>query len=201
MRIGIDFDNTIARYDELFRSLAEDHGMELSLGSKQEIRDHLRRGPDGEERWRDLQAEAYGPRMSEAEVFPGVGEFLQKCRKLEFLVFVVSHKTRFAANDKAKVDLRDAALTWMEANCFFDAAGFGLDRKNIYFEDTRALKVSRIATLDCSHFIDDLEEVFTEPQFPVGVAGVLLSEKARAKDQRFHVCRDWREITAYVFGG
>ncbi len=195
MRIGIDFDNTIGRYDELFRSLAGKNG---AFGSKQEIRDHLRSQPNGEESWRDLQAEVYGPRMGEAEVYPGVGDFLRQCRAREIPVFVVSHKTRFAANDKAQVDLRDAALAWMEANGFFESEGFGLLRENTFFEDTRAATVSRIAALEFSHFIDDLEEVFTEAHFPGDVAAVLLSEKPRAADGRFHVCRDWREISSYV---
>ena len=198
MRIGIDFDNTIARYDELFQSLAGEAG---AFGSKQEIRNHLRRQPNGEESWRDLQAEVYGPRMGEAEVYPGVGDFLRQCRARNIPVFVVSHKTRFAANDKAQVDLRDAALTWMETNGFFESDGFGLLRGNIFFEDTRAAKVSRIAGLNFSHFIDDLEEIFTEADFPDKVAAVLLSEKPRAADRRFQVCRDWREIAAHVFDG
>jgi hypothetical protein len=197
MRIGIDFDNTIARYDELFQSLAGEAG---TFGSKQEIRDHLRRQPNGEESWRDLQAEAYGPRMGEAEVYPGVVDFLRQCRAQEIPVYVVSHKTRFAANDKARVDLRVAALAWMEANNFFESDGIELRRENIFFEDTRAAKVSRIAALECSHFIDDLEEIFTEADFPNGVAKVLLSEKPRAADGRFHACCNWREITSHVFG-
>lgn len=65
--------------------------------------------------------------------------------------------------------MRTAALAWLEANGFFSPAGFGLRREDVFFEGTRAEKLRRIAAQGCTVFVDDLEEVLTEPEFPPGV--------------------------------
>ena len=74
MRIGIDFDNTIARYDAIFARLGRQfHWLPDDFaGTKLQSRDLVRGGVDGEQRWQTLQALAYGPHMAEAELFDGV---------------------------------------------------------------------------------------------------------------------------------
>src|SRR4029079_9696971 len=61
MLIGLDFDNTIVRYDRLFHRLARKRGL-IPDGipvSKQAVRDHLR--ANGREAdWTELQGMAYG---------------------------------------------------------------------------------------------------------------------------------------------
>ena len=37
---------------------------------------------------------------------------------------------------------------------------------DVYFEDTLAAKVDRLASLDLDVFIDDLADVFEQPHFP-----------------------------------
>ena len=68
MRIGVDFDNTLAGYDHLFAEAARERGwshVPLDRG-KLALRDALRAGPDGEDNWRSIQAEVYGAHMAEA---------------------------------------------------------------------------------------------------------------------------------------
>ena len=62
MRIGIDFDNTIITYDEVFRAAARAQGLiEPGFdGSKQAVRDAIRLLPDGELTWQKLQGQVYG---------------------------------------------------------------------------------------------------------------------------------------------
>ena len=72
MRIGIDFDNTIVCYDEIFHRLAVERGLigpDAPRG-KSMVRDALRRS-GREAEWTRLQGEAYGPRIGEAEVEVG----------------------------------------------------------------------------------------------------------------------------------
>lgn len=177
MRIGIDFDNTIAGYDRLFVALAAEAGItDLPWGAnKAGVRACLRRqGQAGEVEWQRLQAQAYGPRMAEAEPLEGVLDFLRCRKRLGDALFIVSHKTRLARRDIGGVDLRQTALAWMKAQGFFDANGLGLSSAQVFFEDSRDAKVARIGTLGCSHFIDDLEEVFCHPSFPITTLGYLL---------------------------
>ena len=70
-------------------------------------------------------------------LFDGVARFLEACRARADVVAIVSHKTELAHHDPHMTDLRVAALRWMEGNRFFEAAGLGIGRDNVFFEGTR----------------------------------------------------------------
>jgi len=200
MRIGIDFDNTLIDYTEVFVAAARQRGLidERVGGSKRDVRDAIRRLPDGELTWQRLQGHVYGAGIGGARMFTGAGEFLRACRRRGAAVFIVSHKTRFGHYDPARVDLRDAALGWMTARGLFRPDERGIAPENVFFADDRAGKLARIAALDCSHFIDDLEEVFADPGFPAGVMRILFGESIDARVD--FASPSWAEITAAVFG-
>ena len=201
MRIGIDFDNTIVSYDHVFTAEARARGLigDGFTGTKTEIRDHIRSLDDGELEWQRLQGRVYGALMAEARLIEGVGAFLEQSREQDHEIFIVSHKTQFGHYDPDRVDLRKTAMTWMQTRGFFDG-GYGFKPENIFFEPTRKEKVARIGTLGCSHFIDDLIEVFKEPDFPDGVEKLLFHSGAEAPEGPFKVFASWQEITDDVFG-
>ncbi|HYM30221.1 MAG TPA: hypothetical protein VEU47_02905 [Candidatus Cybelea sp.] len=201
MLIGIDFDNTIAGYDRLFARLAVDLGLlpNAPEGGKKAVRDAVRsRHPEGDLAWQRLQAIAYGERMQEAELIAGVGAFLTACRERRIPVRIVSHKTRHAACDPWRVDLRSAALAWMRQQGFFDR--FGLAPEHVFFESSRHDKVARIRNLRCTHFIDDLEEVFAEPGFPAEVEAILFDPAKSATSSRAATLAHWHDIEEHVLG-
>ena len=201
MRIGIDFDNTLVGYDELFRAVAIERGLLPStlVGGKKALRDMLRLRPGGEDEWTRLQADVYGRRMADARIIEGASSFIGACRANGAEVFVVSHKTRHAAADPS-VDLHQSSLAWMEAHGFFDPARLALTRGLIFFEPTRDAKCRRIAQLGCTHFIDDLEEVFQEPSFPPGVERLLLHRASEAPPRGpFATYSDWNAISDAIF--
>jgi len=202
MRIGIDFDNTIAGYDALFAQLAQERGLfAVAPANKRDLRDALRRQPDGESQWRRLQTAAYGTRMADAELIDGVAPFLNACRVAGVEVHIVSHKTRHASYESDGTDLRRAAMDWMQAQRFFAADNFGLQPEQVHFTDTRSDKVARIDALDCEQFIDDLEEVFAEPGFPARVRGILFDPTGHGGSvDGLLRCRHWDEIRRHVFG-
>ena len=201
MRIGIDFDNTIITYDDVFRATALGRGLikeDFAGRSKQAIRDHIRLLPDGEIAWQRLQGQVYGKGVAEAAMFAGAGQFLDRCRRQGLPVVIVSHKTEYGHYDPDRVNLRRAALDWMTARGFFRNYGLAVD--DVFFESTRAEKLQRIAALACTHFIDDLEEVLTDPGFPEQVSRILFSNAAGAAHGAAYVaCRSWREIEEHVF--
>jgi hypothetical protein len=202
MRVGIDFDNTIVTYDEVFSTAAGDFA-EIAPGvgrQKRDIRDYLRSLPDGELTWQRLQGHVYGKGITGAKMFAGVGQFLHRCRAEGAEIVIVSHKTEFGHHDPDRVNLRDAARSWMTAQGFFANDGYGIPPANLYFETTRTEKLRRIASLHCACFIDDLEEVLDDPGFPVGVTRILFSQGARPMHQLpYAVCRSWSEIERLVF--
>ncbi|MGD0074499.1 MAG: phosphotransferase [Candidatus Binataceae bacterium] len=201
MPVGIDFDNTIVSYDRVFTEAARSRGWVAKdfRGTKKQLRDVVRLLDDGEIKWQILQGEVYGQRMSEAEPFPGVIEFIDALRRRGIEMFIVSHKTRYSNYDALKVDLREAALTWMEKNGFFDPARLRFSRDQIFFADTRAEKIAQISALGCGVFIDDLEEVFVDPTFPATVRRVLFtSDHESAHDRAIVVRKTWPDIARYV---
>lgn len=182
-RIGLDCDNTLIDYDRLFFRLAVEQGLVISPVplTKTAVRDAVRRLPDGELAWRRLQAEAYGRRIGEATLFPGVEAFLALARTRGATVYVVSHKTRFAT--AGSVDLQAAALGFLEQRGLLDAspgAAAGLAPERVYFEETRQAKLARIAALGLHVFVDDLPEVLDDPDFPAGPTRMLFAPTGRA---------------------
>ena len=202
LHIGLDFDNTLVTYDEVFLAIARERGLvgpEFS-GRKQAIRDHIRRLPDGELSWQRLQGQVYGKGIVKAAMFDGVGAFLRRCRSENVPVVIVSHKTEYGHYDPDRVNLREAARGWMTAHGFFCESGFGISADSVYFETTREDKLARIAQLGCTHFVDDLEEVLTDPKFPLGVERILFTEgEIPVNVAGCKACPTWRHIEEQIF--
>jgi len=175
--IGIDFDNTIVCYDDVFAQVAVELGLvppEVAT-SKTAIRDHLRAAGQ-EDRWTELQGTIYGPRMPDAPPFPGALEFFHACRTAGVPVAIVSHRTRFPYLGE-RHDLHAAARDWLTRHGFHDPAGIGLPADRVFFEETKEAKLARIADVGCTHFIDDLPELLAHPLFPRDVHRILFDPR------------------------
>lgn len=201
MRVGLDLDNTLAGYDRLFALAAADCGFLTAAAApnKRAVRDAVRALPDGERKWRRLQAAVYGPMMPEAELAPGVRCALRRLQAAGAELRIVSHKSRYAAEDEGGVDLREAAFGWLDARGFFGE--LGLDRADVFFEDGRAEKLGRIGALGCTHFVDDLVEVLGDPAFPGGVDRLLYAPRGRCGEGPWRRCATWTEVGDAILGG
>jgi hypothetical protein len=201
LRIGIDFDNTIIAYDEVFCAMAKDHGLIDAgfAGRKQAVRDAIRLLPDGERAWQRLQGQVYGKSIAGATMAPGFAAFLRRCRSEGCAVAVVSHKTDYGHFDPERVNLRQAALDWMTMQGLF-TGDHAIGPGNIYFEGTQAEKLRRIVALHLTHFIDDLEEVLTNPDFPPNVKRILFADSNGKDATPYVVCPTWRDIEEEIFG-
>jgi hypothetical protein len=192
MRLGVDFDNTIVCYDQVFHQVALAEGMidPQAPTGKEQVRDHLRdRG--GEEDWILLQGLVYGARLNQAPPFPGVREFFRRAIKRGVEIFIISHKTRAPYRGPA-YDLHQAALEWLAQMGFHDPAGVGLSRQRVFLELTKQDKLARIARLGCTHFIDDLPEFLAEPDFPAITQPILFAPQGRARsEERFVRLDSW----------
>lgn len=203
MLVGLDFDNTVAGYDRVFTSVAESEGLVEpgSTRNKSEVREALRKLDDGEREWMRLQGRVYGACMDEAEIIDGVGEFLHVCRKTAIPVCIVSHKTEFGHFDPDRVNLREAARNWMKKNRFFEGEGFAIDEGSVFFEPTRLDKIERIKSLGCTHFVDDLEEIFKEPTFPDTTKRYLFAPSTIPLPLGpFRSFNSWRDISNDILG-
>ena len=200
MLIGLDFDNTLARYDNVFAIEAKKQGLVLSdwEGTKQDLKIELHSIQNGDKVWQKIQGQVYGPSMHMASLFPGVARFLLRCKLQGHTVFIVSHKTEYGHFDRTKTLLRQVALDWMCNKGFFDEDKFSILKKNVFFAATRQEKVEKIRSLKLNVFVDDLEGVFSEKRFP-DIKKILFSKKSKNK---YHdvICNNWFNIENSILG-
>ena len=200
--VGVDFDNTIISYDHLILQAAIRRGLIAgdAAPNKKALRDAIRLLPDGEASWQKIQAEIYGPEIGGAELIDGVADFLKLCGAAGVTLHIVSHKTEFAYYDTTSTNLRDAAMTWMMRQDLFTRSGGALAREQVSFAATRKEKIARIEALACSHFIDDLSEVFDHPEFPSGGEKMLFDRSRAASDPATGAFANWHDMTDYLLG-
>jgi hypothetical protein len=197
-RIGLDLDNTIIDYEAIIREEVAALGVlpVLPPGDKRILRDALRDIPQGEEHWVRVQARVYGPRLDAAVPFPGAVDFIKRATRAGHELWIVSHKTPLAAADESGCDLRAAANRWLAARGIVGRDAIPAQR--VFYESTRAEKLSRIATLGLHAFLDDLLEVFDEPDFPTGVARWLFSPEPSGNAGVDRIFRSWAELERFV---
>ena len=195
MRIGIDFDNTLVCYDGLFLVLARETGLlpEGFAGDKTSVRDYLR-GISREHVWTEMQGAAYGPRIGEAAVFPGVTSFVKAAVDAGHSVFVVSHKTRqpFAG---PPCDLHAAAREFL-SKCGITEAGVRPER--VFLEPTKEAKLQRIAELKLDVFVDDLPEFLGLPGFPSQTRKLLFQPSGRTVSGPWEIVGSWADIAGLL---
>lgn len=179
MRIGIDFDNTIACYDGVFHAAAFERGLiPAGVGrDKNSVRDYLN-GNGLNHDFTELQGYVYGTRMELASLYPGLAEFVVTARGVGHDLFIVSHKTRHPILGP-KHDLHAAAKGFLAAHGLIGNASTQIDPSRVFFELTKEAKIARIAALCCDLFIDDLPEILTMPGFPSSMRCVLFDPDNR----------------------
>jgi len=202
MRIGIDFDNTIAGYDYAFVSLAEEMSM-IDKGqakTKKQLRDILRSKPQGEENWQRLQGRAYGAEIDRAILMDGFEEFVKEAKISGDEIYIVSHKTMFGHFDNDRINLREAALRWMRDRDFFSESGLAINSDQIWFLKTREEKISRISELNPDWFIDDLPEVLNDSSFPSSVKKILFANSSELSvETSLTTVETWSDIKHMIY--
>ncbi len=199
-RIGIDLDNTLISYEDVFRTYAQRRGLiEAGFrGGKDEVRRALRCLEDGELKWRKLQGAVYGKGVADAVLFDGADAFLRRASALGREIVIVSHKTEFGHYDPDRINLREAALTWMRTQGFFDSGRLGVAPDKVRFTATRGEKVALIREFGVDYFIDDLPEVLEHPDFPLEVTGILFTRGVTGEATYPRVAAHWRDIARMV---
>jgi hypothetical protein len=197
MRIGIDFDNTIACYDGVFHAAALEKGLiPAELGrDKNSVRDHLN-GSGRKDDFTELQGYVYGARMELVSPYPGFAEFVKLARNAGHDLFIVSHKTKHPMLGP-KHDMHAAARGFLNARGLIGVNGDQIGPANVYFELTKEEKVARAATLGCEVFIDDLPEILAMKGFPADMRRVLFDPESQFSDgNNVERLTSWAAVTA-----
>lgn len=190
MRLGLDFDNTLINYDQLFHRVALDKGLipEEILQQKNAVRDSMReRGIEDE--WTRLQGEVYGGRILEAAPYPGMLHTLKLLADKQVRMYIVSHKTRTPYIGRPW-DLHASARSWLQKHGFLDANGMDWSDCQIFFELTKQEKIARIIDLECTHYVDDLPEILA--MLPSRVEKIFFTPS-----QNVQVHSDWKRMSSW----
>ncbi len=199
MRIGIDFDNTIACYDGVFHAAALERGLippDLAR-DKNSVRDHLN-GSGRRDDFTELQGYVYGARMDMVAPYPGFADFIALAQGAGHRLFIVSHKTRHPLRGPQH-DMHAAARGFLAAHGLIGDDPAAIDPAHVYFELTKEEKVARAALLGVDVFIDDLPEILALPGFPQGMRKILFDPDGQFRGDgagRFDPRRSWAAISA-----
>ena len=202
-RIGIDFDNTIACYEQAFLEVAASLDIVIDPGvyGKSDVKRCIVDQPNGEFKWQRLQGKVYGKYMSLARCYAGVQEFIYLARERGHQVFIVSHKSEFGHFDEELVPLRVQAISWLNQFGFLGEPNHLISYDQVFFESTRAEKIARVCKLNCTHFIDDLLEVFDAPGFPSDIIKILFTpHQPEYAANGIQGVSSWRGITSRLLG-
>jgi phosphoglycolate phosphatase-like HAD superfamily hydrolase len=199
VRIGIDFDNTIACYDGVFHKAALEQGLVPAdlPDSKNAVRDHLV-GCGREDDFTLLQGTVYGARMDLVAPYPGVASFLGRARAAGHRPLIVSHKTRYPIRGP-RHDMHAAAQEVLVRHGLVGDGG--VRPQDVYFEPTKEAKIARAAGLGCDLFIDDLLDVLQA--FPAGMRRILFDPDDRHAATPLggiERCRNWAEAGLLLLG-
>lgn len=181
MRIGLDFDNTIACYEQVFHKVAVEKNLippETPM-AKVAVRNYLR-SVDNEDAWTELQGYVYGARMADVAPFPGALETLSRARDAGHELYIVSHKTKQPFLGP-QYDLHEAAQRWI-LEVLKDEHGPTVPPVNISFREKKSEKIARIADLEFDVFVDDLPEILTAPDFPESTRAILFDPGHHHRD-------------------
>jgi hypothetical protein len=179
VRIGIDFDNTIACYDGVFHAAALERGLipaDLGRG-KNSVRDHLN-GSGRKDDFTELQGYVYGARMDLVSPYPGFADFVATARQANHELFIVSHKTRHPILGP-RHDMHAAARRFLDDHGLVGSEAAQIAPENVFFELTKDEKVARARTLACEVFIDDLPEILALAGFPDGMRKILFDPESQ----------------------
>jgi len=193
MLLGLDFDNTLICYDELFHKIALEKNLIPALlpAKKIEVRSYLR-CQDMEDEWTLMQGEVYGGRIMEAVPYEGIFETLSTLKKTGLEMCLVSHKTRTPYLGQS-YDLHQSARDWLEAHCFYEERGLSWNEDQIFFELTKEDKVSRIVSLGCTHYIDDLPEILE--MIPDNITRILFApDKCSEIKSEWLILESWSDL-------
>lgn len=195
MRIGIDFDNTIACYDGVFHKAALERGLITSdLGSsKNAVRDFLN-GTGRKDDFTELQGYVYGSRMQLVSPYPGFAEFVKQAIAAGHELFVVSHKTKHPMLGP-RHDMHAAARGFLDAQKLVGADGISADR--VFFELTKEEKTARAHGLEVDVFIDDLPEILKMMTASKALRGILFDPEDQFRDDAtFERYTGWSALSA-----
>ncbi len=192
MILGIDFDNTLVQYDEIFFKVAlEKNIIPSSLDKrKSAVRDYLNnRGQ--QDLFTTLQGEIYGKRILEAHASKDALFTLKQLKNEGIDIKIISHKSKYPLMG-VNYDLHEAAMSWLEKNLYFSNDGLNLKKDNVFFNTSKSKKIEKIISLGCQYFVDDLPEILN--LLPSNIKRILYYPYENKTKNPFLIMSNWKQL-------
>lgn len=172
-KFGFDLDNTIIDYSASVERYCFNNDLKICK-TIERLRTLLQEIDDSGYRWQIAQGWLYTDGLSYAKPAHGVIDLCEYLRTRDFELFIVSHKTTHTPIFCGHKELWSVATNWISSG---ELSRYFAGTKNIYFETSRDLKIKRIKSLDLHYFVDDLVQIFQDPNYPREIVSFLLSTK------------------------
>ena len=201
MHLGVDLDNTVICYDEVFLFGA----LELKLipigweGNRLQVRNYIRQQKDGDIAWQRLQGKVYGKWLNRAKLFEGVYRFLWRCKYRNIVLDIVSHKTEYGHLDDEKISLRKAALHFLIQHEVFSKNGESLVNE-IDFFSRKDKKLEHISKKQFDWFIVDLPEIIDNDGLPRATKTFGFDPTGVGGFRFTNTVKSWGEIENNILG-
>ena len=200
MIIGIDFDNTIIKYDNVFGRVAIEKKIlsDSELKSKNDVK-KLLISSDRENDWTELQGIVYGSHIMAAEPYENFSDVFVSLLNAGHELKIISHKTKYPFIGK-RINLRSAAMMWLKEKGIVGTGHNKLSETDVFFCSTITEKVAMQKKQRCDVFIDDLAKVLKliNPQ----VKRVLFDPNSEIDAcEQFNILRNWSDIEALLNDG
>ena len=159
MIIGIDFDNTIINYDEVFYQFALKSNLINSSTPKQKvyIKNKIIKN-FSEKKWTQLQGKVYSKGIFMASIFDDCLNTMHKLDKNGHKIIIISHKTKYPVLGE-KFNLHINTKIWIKKNILEKKNFKNFSINDVHFNQTQNQKIKKILDKNCDIFIDDLEKV------------------------------------------
>ena len=193
---GFDLDNTLIDYSAAVEEYCRIKSL-IPCTNIGLLREQLGKNSSSDHEWQLAQGWLYTEGLRFAQ--PGLGS-IDLCKYLiqeGYQLYIVSHKTSHTPDFCGNTPLHDLANNWIKKSAI---ANYFKEAEQIYFEPTRGLKVKRIRELALNYFVDDLEEVFKESEFPINTKSFLIY-KSSAQNPKIKCVGDFSDIREILANG
>jgi hypothetical protein len=188
MIVGIDLDNTIIDYSNIFYKIGKQKKIKIKRStSKNNLKTFIQSASKKE--WTRIQGEVYGKKIMGANLFKNFTNFLKFAFENNIQLVIISHKTKKPIIGK-KNDLHKAAQNFLIKKIGKNV--FKLN-KNLFFEEKLEDKIKKIKEYDCDYFIDDLEKVLLDKKFPTTTEKILFN----STNKNINNFNNWHKIIKF----
>ena len=193
---GFDLDNTLIDYSAAVEEYCRIKTL-IHCTNIGKLREQLGKNSSSDHEWQLAQGWLYTEGLQFAQLGLGSIDLCSYLTQEGYKLYIVSHKTSHTPDFCGNTPLHDLANNWIKKS---EIARYFKETEQIYYEPTRELKVKKIRELALNYFVDDLEEVFSESEFPINTKRFLIYKRS-SQNSKIKCVGDFSAIKEILANG